>query len=316
VRALVTGGSGFVGSNLVRRLVRDEHDVHLLLRPRADTWRLEGLDGALTWHRADLQDREGVRRALVEARADWIFHLAVYGAYAFQTDLDAMVLTNVVGTTNLVTAALASGFQAFVNTGSSSEYGDCDHAPAEAEAPRPNSYYAVTKAASTGLCQQAARQSGAHIPTLRLYSVFGPYEDPRRLIPRLVAHGLQGRWPPLAAPDVVRDFVYVDDVVDAYLRAAQTPSPEPGAVYNIGTGVQTSLRDLTEIAARALAIPVRPSWGTHPGHTWDTRVWVAQAGRARSVLRWEPHVGVEEGLRAMAAWMPKYAKYYLEQLAA
>jgi dolichol-phosphate mannosyltransferase len=316
MRALVTGGSGFVGSNLVRRLVREGHDVHLLVRPSADRWRLEGLVDALTWHRADMQDRGSVRRTLAQARADWIFHLAVYGAYSFQPDLEAMVATNVVGTTNLLTAALATGFEAFVNTGSSSEYGDCDHAPAEDEAPRPNSYYAVTKAASTWLCQQAARQSGAHIPTLRLYSVFGPYEDPRRLIPQLVAHGLQGRWPPLASPDVVRDFVYVDDVVDAYLRAARTPSPEPGAVYNIGTGVQTSLRALTEIAGRALAIPVPPPWGTHSGHTWDTRVWVAQAGRARSVLQWEPRCGVEEGIRAMAAWIPRHAARYPVQLAA
>lgn len=305
-----------MGANLVRRLVQDGHEVHLLVRPVVDTWRLEGLDAALTWHQADLQDRESVRRALSQARADWIFHLAVYGAYAFQPDLETMVLTNVVGTTNLLTAALATGFKAFVNTGSSSEYGDCDHAPAEDEAPQPNSYYAVTKAASTWLCRQAARQSGAHIPTLRLYSVFGPYEDPRRLIPRLVAHGLQGRWPPLAAPDVVRDFVYVDDVVDAYLRAARTPPPEPGAVYNIGTGIQTSLRDLTEIVARALAIPVPRSWGTHPGHAWDTRVWVAQAERARSVLQWEPQFGVEEGVRAMAAWIPNHAVHYPVQLVA
>lgn len=316
MRILVTGGSGFVGSNLVRRLLREGYAVHLLLRPTADRWRLEGLERQLTWHWAHLQDRDAVRRAVAQARADWVFHLAVYGAYAFQPDLEQMVDTNLAGTANLLTAALATGFKAFVNTGSSSEYGDCDHAPAEDEPPRPNSYYAVTKAAATGLCRQAARQTGAHIPTLRLYSVFGPYEDPRRLMPRLVAHGLQGRWPPLASPHVVRDFVYVEDVVDAYLRAARTPAQAPGAIYNIGTGVQTSLAALTEIAAQVLKIPAPPPWDTHPGHAWDTRVWIARAERARSILGWEPRHDVEKGLREMADWMRGHVIYYPVERAA
>jgi dolichol-phosphate mannosyltransferase len=263
-----------------------------------------------------MQNREGVRRALAQARADWIFHLAVYGGYSFQPDLEAMVATNVVGTTNLLTAALAAGFEAFVNTGSSSEYGDCDHAPAEEEAPRPNSYYAVTKAAATELCRQAARQSGARIPTLRLYSVFGPYEDPRRLMPRLVAHALQGRWPPLASPHVVRDFVYVDDVVDAYLRAARTPAPEPDAIYNIGTGIQTSLAALAGIATRLFGIPEPPAWGSHRGHTWDTKVWVARAERARIQLGWSPRHDVEQGLAAMGEWMRNHLTHYPVERAA
>jgi len=317
VRALVTGGSGFVGSNLVRRLLAEGHEVHVLLRSDAPRWRLEGLERQLRCHHAQLEDAQAVERALLDARPDWVFHLAVYGAYSFQTGLLPMVRTNVLGTANLLAAALAAGCRAFVNTGSSSEYGDRDHAPTEEEGVYPNSYYAVTKASATWLCREAARQHQAHIPTLRLYSVFGPFEDPRRLMPRLVAHALRGRWPPLASPQVVRDFVYIDDVVDAYLLAVRTPGQEPGAIYNVGTGAQTALAQLAEIAVKLFGLPEPPPWGAHPGHAWDTRVWVAQPEHARRILGWKPQIPLEQGLRAMAAWMEQHLdRYPLESAAA
>ncbi len=317
MRTLVTGGSGFVGSNLVRRLLTDGHEVHLLIQSDAPRWRLEGLDRMLRYHRAPLEDALAVERAVQAAQPEWVFHLAVYGAYSFQGDLLEMVRTNVLGTANLLEGALAAGCRAFVNTGSSSEYGDRDHAPSEEEGVHPNSYYAVTKASATWLCREAARQHRAHIPTLRLYSVYGPFEDPRRLMPRLVAHALRGRWPPLASPHVVRDFVYVDDVVDAYLLAAGTPGQAPGAIYNVGTGAQTSLAQLAEAAIRLFGLPEPPPWGAHPGHAWDTRVWVAQPERIQRTLGWRPRVPLEPGLRAMAAWMEEHLERYpLEPAAA
>ena len=82
--------------------------------------------------------------------------------------------------------------------------------------------------------------SGRRFCTLRIYSAFGPWEDARRLVPSLIEHGLRGKLPPLAAPNVARDFVYVDDVVDAFLSAATVEGLEPGAIFNIGTGRQTT----------------------------------------------------------------------------
>src|SRR5207248_10756728 len=119
--------------------------------------------------------------------------------------------TNILGTLHLLQAATEVGCQALVNTGSSSEYGLKDHAPDEEEVLAPNSYYAATKAAATWLCRLTARQQNASMPTLRLYSVYGPYEDGRRLLPNLVRRCLNGDWPPLVAPWVARDYVYVDD---------------------------------------------------------------------------------------------------------
>lgn len=300
-RVVVTGGSGFVGANLVRRLVRDGHAVHLLVPPGPARWRLAGLAGAVRLHEGDLADGAHVAAAVRRIRPEWVFHLATHGAYSWETDLRRMVETSVIGTMHLVQACLDTGFEAFVNTGSSSEYGFKDHAAAESEALDPNSHYAVNKTWATHFCRYTAVSRSLPIRTLRLYSVYGPWEEPRRLMPTLIRRGLAGALPPLVGPETARDYVYVDDVVDAYLLAASRPSA-PGAVYNVGSGVQTTLREVVEIARRVLGIAAEPMWGSMPARVWDTNVWVADRRAIGAALGWEPRYGFEEGFGHMVAW--------------
>jgi dolichol-phosphate mannosyltransferase len=302
MRTLVTGATGFVGANLVRRLLGDGHEVHCLVRDLESRWRIDDIRGDLHLHVADLADADGVTAAVVRVRPEWIFHLAAHGAYPTETDVRRMIAVNVTGTVNLVEAALQTGFAAFVHTGSSSEYGFKDHAPAETEWLEPNSDYAVTKAAATHHCRLTARRLDVPIVTLRLYSVFGPFEEPTRLLPTLVRRGLAGTLPPLVDPDVARDFVYVDDVVDACLLAATRPGQERGAVYNVGTGVQTTVRDVVDVARCVLGLAAEPVWGSMPDRAWDTWVWIADPTRIRAALGWHPRVGVEDGFRRLVAW--------------
>jgi nucleoside-diphosphate-sugar epimerase len=301
-RALLSGASGFVGAVLARRLLADGHDVHLLLRPQHNPWRLQEITNEVTIHEVDLGDHAGLENTVASVRPDWIFHLAAHGAYPNQRDLDTIVATNVLGTVNLVRAAERAGFAAFINTGSSSEYGLKDHAPVEDEWLEPNSDYAVTKATATLFCRHTAQRTRLPIITLRLYSVFGPYEEPRRLVPTLIAHGLEGHLPPLVNPDVARDYVHVDDVCDAYLLAASIPGQEPGAVYNVGTGVQTTLRQIVASARRLLAIETEPVWGSMPDRSWDTNVWISNPARIRASLGWAPQFDLEQGLARTIAW--------------
>jgi nucleoside-diphosphate-sugar epimerase len=300
-RVLVTGASGFVGANLGRRLVAEGHDVHLVLRSQHSTWRLAGNEDAAV-HQADLRDAASVGRAVRDIRPDWIFHLAAYGAYSSQTDVREMVETNLAGTINLVEACLESGFESFVNTGSSSEYGLKHGAPAETEPLEPNSPYAVTKAAATMYGGFAARKHGARIRTLRLYSVYGPWEEPTRLIPTLIVNGLHSRLPALVDSKVARDFVYVDDVCDAYLAAAADKAAAPDAIFNVGTGVQSSLERVVQVARRLLAIDAEPQWGSMPNRVWDTTTWVADSKKIRHELGWEPRHSLEAGLSATIDW--------------
>jgi dolichol-phosphate mannosyltransferase len=204
-----------------------------------------------------------------------------------------------------------------VNTGSSSEYGFRDDAPAEGDLIQPNSPYAVTKAAATLFCGYAARKHGARIRTLRLYSVYGPWEEPTRLIPTLIVRGLGNRLPVLVDPEVARDFVYVDDVCDAYLAVAANTTAEPDAVFNIGTGVQSSLEQVVSVARRLLAIDVEPRWGSMPNRMWDTTSWVADSRKIKRELGWEPSHAFEAGLAATIDWFranPSLLAYYQERI--
>src|SRR5687768_6893501 len=152
-RVLITGAAGFIGANLARRMIRDGHQTHLVVSPRGTPWRLEELRGQALLHRLDLTDGERVRQTVEAVRPDWVFHLAAHGAYSWQTDTQAIFQTNLMGTIHLVEACQAVGIEAMVNTGSSSEYGWKDHAPAEDEWLEPNSSYAVSKAAATQYCR-------------------------------------------------------------------------------------------------------------------------------------------------------------------
>ena len=302
-RVLLTGASGFVGANLARRLLQDGHPVHLMLRPGQDAWRVEGIRREVTIHDADLTDGPSLERAVAAARPDWIFHLAAFGAYSWQKDPMKILDVNFFGTVRLMEACLKSGFAAFINTGSSSEYGLKDHAPAEDEAVAPNSNYAVAKVAATHYCQLTAREQKVRVATLRLYSAYGPWEEPNRLIPTLLCRGLAGGYPPLVDPTVARDFVHVDDVCEAYLRAATTPVPEPGAVYNVATGVMTTLKDAVETTRDLLKIPSEPVWGTMPNRSWDTTVWVGQPKKIMAALGWTPRMTFRDGMQATASWL-------------
>jgi UDP-glucose 4-epimerase len=272
-------------------------------------------------HEVSLQDQAALDQTLRNIRPEWVFHLAVHGAYSTQTNLRQMVDTNILGTINLIQACLNVGFEAFVNTGSSSEYGFKDHAPNEREWLDPNSYYAITKASATLFCRYIAQSQRMHIPTLRLYSVYGPYEEPVRLMPTLITRGLQGDLPPLVNPDIARDFVYIDDVTDAYLLAATRPGQEIGAVYNLGSGIQTSLHEVVQVARQVLAIAVEPAWDSMSNRQWDTSTWVADTRKISSDLGWRPHYTFEQGFRAFVGWfrdnpalMPIYAERQIKAL--
>jgi dolichol-phosphate mannosyltransferase len=303
VRALVTGAGGFVGANLAAALVRDGHDVVAWVHPGGQDWRLDPLADAVEVLPVELLDGEAIEAGVQSARPDWIFHLAAHGAYSWQRDAERIMQTNLVSTVRLLSACQRHGFSAFVNAGSSSEYGFQDHAPSEDELPEPNSDYAAMKAAATLYCRFVAQRDDLHVVTLRLYSVYGPWEEPGRLMPTLVARGLEGRLPPLVSPDTPRDFISMRDAERAFLRAAQRTDVERGSVFNIGSGRQTTLREVVEVARAQMGVAEEPRWGTEPQRSWDAAVWVSDARKAREQLNWTTEDDLPAGFACLADWM-------------
>lgn len=269
-------------------------------RPGSDLWRLDGLD--IEMEQVDLTDASAVAQSVARSQPDWVFHLAAHGAYSWQRDEARIRAVNVGGVTALAEACVETGVGVLVNAGTSSEYGFKDHAPSEDEPCEPNSAYAAAKAEATAHLQAVGAASNLRVTTLRLYSVYGPWEEPRRLVPTLIVRGLDGELPPLVGPETARDFVYVDDVCEAFVRAAAAGSDVP-AVYNVGSGRQTTIAEVVETARAVVGIDAEPVWGTMEGRSWDTDVWVADPSRIRSSLGWKATTDLARGLDLTAAWL-------------
>lgn len=309
--ALITGATGFVGANIARRLLSQGHNVHLLVRSSHKSWRISDIQNDVTVHVVDFLDKNGLGSTCKSIKPDWIFHTAVYGAYSYQQDIDQTIQTNIVGLSNLLQACLETGFESFVNTGSSSEYGYKDHAPKENEYVEPNSYYAVSKVAGTYLCRFTAEQYKVHIPTIRLYSVYGPYEEPTRLMPTLVRFALDKKLPPLVDPTIARDYVYIDDVVDAYLSVATGHTKEYGPIYNVGTQTQTTLLELVKLVQKQLHVKEIPVWGSMPNRAWDTSCWISDTQKIRSEMKWKPRHTLSYGITRFSKWIQDHEYLYM-----
>lgn len=302
-RAVVTGGSGFVGAGLVRRLLSMDWQVDLLLRPGFATWRVPARQEGLSTHVVDLTDASSMAALLQRLKPRYVFHLAAHGAYSWQTDAARIASTNLEATRILALASLNANVEAFVHTGSSLEYGRKRHAPSEDEPTEPEGAYAISKAAATAFCRDLARQSGIRIPTLRLYSVYGPWEEPRRLVPSLLLHAMAGEWPPLANPDTARDFVWAEDVIDALIIAGTRPQADPGAIFNIGSGRQTTLREIVDLVRRMTGCEAEPHWQSMSDRDWDTDVWRADTRHAAAELGWSAQTALRTGLQQTMEWL-------------
>lgn len=301
MNALVTGAAGFVGANLARRLAKDGHEVHALARSSSDLWRLKNIPSNLIIENGDVNDKEALATLLQNIKPDVVFHLATRGAYHTQQDREEILKTTIFGTLNLLHAAKAAGVKILINTGSSSEYGTKDHPMREDERIDPNSFYAVGKATQTLMCQEFARKESFPIITLRLFSVFGPYEEPERLVPSLIRRARANEDLPLASPETARDFIFVDDVVDAYLEAAKHPELS-GEVFNIGSSIQHPLKNIVETILSQTNSASVPRWGTYPPRPFDTSIWVADMEKTRRLLGPIGTTPLAEGLKRTIEW--------------
>jgi UDP-glucose 4-epimerase len=303
VKALVTGGGGFIGSNLVRALVRRGDDVRVL-------------DNFSTGNRANLAELvdnvevvEGELRSYERVHAatrgvEVVFHEGALPSVprSVQDPLTTSAV-NVEGTLNVLLAARDEGVRRVVFASSSSVYGNSGDLPrVETANPDPISPYGVSKLAAERYCVSFSRVYALETVALRYFNVFGPNQDPTSqysaVIPKFVTAAARGQPVPIYGDgDQRRDFTYVDNVLEANLLAAEVDGAN-GAVLNIATGRSTSVNQLADVIGRLLDRPVKRE--EHPARAGDVRDSWADVGRAEEVLRWQPHVSLEDGLRIAA----------------
>lgn len=298
---LVIGSSGFIGANLLRQLLAVRSDVVGTVFS-GNLWRLEGVPSANTAF-LNLQDPVSTTSLFHRFRPKTVFDCSSFGAYSFEKDHERIHSTNYTSFIRLLEEVEPLGLNAYVHAGSSSEYGLNSAGPDEEAPPLPNSHYAVSKVAANAAISYFGKVRGVPVVNLRLYSVYGPYEDSSRLIPTLCDYTLRGELPPFAKPEVTRDFIYIDDVVEAFADTALKMGPAlAGESLNIGTGVQTSLKELSTLVRDLFQLSAIPQFTPSAGRAWDTDRWYANPAKARRLLGWEPRVTLADGLRRSQAW--------------
>ena len=311
-RALVTGGAGFIGANLVDRLVDDGAEVLVvddLSEGRLDRLAASRQAGHVQVHQLDVRD-PALREAAKQFAPRVVFHLAA------QVDVRRSVLDpvndasiNVAGTVNVLAAAAAAGVRQFVFASSGgTRFGEANRFPTPETAPRhPSSPYGVSKVVGDEYLAYFLRAHGINYVSLLLSNVYGPRQDPHGesgVVAIFARKLLDGNRPVVFGDGSQRrDYVYVEDATDAFIRAA---AHEGGASLNIGTGRETSVLEiyslLCELTGRDIAaIFVSEREGDDPRRSLD-------ASRARKVLGWEPWTPLEEGLSRTVDWFRDHSE--------
>jgi UDP-glucose 4-epimerase len=307
-RILVTGGAGFVGSNLVRRLLREQARVTVL--DDLFTGRRENLPGAgYEFVEGSVCDVPLVEKLV--ASHDLIFHLAARNIVVSTRNPREDYETNIGGTLNVLLAARAAGNRRVVYTSSTSVYGNPRYLPMNEDDPLSLlTPYAVSKLAGENYCMAFYESYNLPATAVRYSNIFGPGQDPSNPYCGVVAKFLEallaGR-PPVIHGDgnQTRDFTFIDDAVEATLLAG-TSDRSIGEVFNVGSGVETRVNELAAVLIRLTSARVTPAH-TDRRDVDNIRRRVVNIEKTRRALRWVPEVTLEEGLRRTVEWQRDHA---------
>ncbi len=289
-KVLVTGGSGFLGSHLCRKLHHNGAEVHATSRiPR-----VKPQDGPLWWQ-SDLSEIEDLKNLLSKVEPEVIYHLA--GSVGASPDRQLVLPTFrslLLSTINILSIGTELGCRRIILAGSLTEPGPQDTHPV------PTSPYAAAKWAASGYGRMFHVLYETPIVVLIPFMTFGPGQDPSKLIPSVILSALRGESPQLASGRWEADWVYVEDVIEGFLTAAHAPGVE-GKTIELGSGVGTSVRAVVELLTQQMGTRLKPAFGVLPDRPMEP-IRMANAAETKEWLGWEATTELKAGLRQTVDW--------------
>ena len=305
---LVTGGAGFIGSNLCEAILNLGYRVRCL--DDLSTGHRENIEPFMgnenfTFVKGDVKNLETCKKAA--EGADYVLHQAAWGSVPRSLKMPLFYCeNNIRGTLNMLEAARVCGVKKFVYASSSSVYGDSEELPKrEGREGRRLSPYAVTKAANEEWAGQYTKHYGLDTYGLRYFNVFGRRQDPSgayaAVIPKFIGQLLRGERPTINGDgEQSRDFTYIENVIEANLKACLAPREAAGEAFNIACGGQEYLIDVYHTLTHALGVDIEPVFG--PDRPGDIRHSNADIGKARKMLGYSPEWDFAGGIAAAIGW--------------
>jgi UDP-glucose 4-epimerase len=292
-KILVTGASGFLGANLCQRFMHRGVEVHAVSRSKRNSE-----SASVRWWQGDMADVEAVRRILYEIKPDVIFHLSGLATAIPDRELVLPTLHSLlVSTVNILVMAAEIRCRRVVLAASLNE-----PQPSYLET-APDSPYAAAKWASSAYGRMFFKLYGTPIVIVRVFMTYGPGQDERKLIPHVILSLLNGEAPKLSSGRQQYDWIYVDDVMDGFLAAAEAPNVE-GHTIDLGAGTLVPIRAVVGQLVDLIGAGVEPVFDALPDRPYEP-VRVADVADADAKLGWKPGTPLEEGLKRTVDWYRK-----------
>lgn len=295
-KVLITGASGFIGS-YVCKLLADKYELIGVISPFSKSNRLQEISDNIEIVSANLSNSNEVSNLFVKYKPDYVLHLATHGVYTYQQDDDERIIVdNYLMTVYLLKYALEYKVKKFINTGSVFEYGSRHAKVKESEVNIGDilNKYSAVKMATTALVNSYSKKM--NVVTLRPFTTFGPFEDDTRFIQATIKRAISGE-PIRLVKDVVRDFVYVEDVANAYKLSIESEI-ESGQIINIGSGKKITLEEVASLIKKTTKSKSEIIIDESYKRAKESACW-ADISLAKKLLNWSPKITVLLGIKKM-----------------
>jgi nucleoside-diphosphate-sugar epimerase len=304
MKVLVTGGTGFIGSFLVKQLIKDGHAVFILARLGSSYKRIEDVINRVEIINVDYTNLEVSEDQILKCDPEIFFHLGWYGVENKLHNDDDMISVNLKTSISLSKIILKSNIKTVIALGSQAEYGPYTSVINESYSANPTTLYGIAKLAAYNIFNYYMKTKEIRLVWLRLFSSYGPSDNANWLIPYLIKTLAEGKSPTLTKGEQIWDYIYIDDVVTAIITCAQTEKAK--GIYNLGAGIGYSLKMVITKIRNMVNHEIQLNFGELPYK--QNQVMVLQADNTKLKLEtgWQPLVELDEGLESTVNWYLKF----------
>jgi len=299
---LVTGGTGFIGAAVVNKLLAEGYFVNIIFHPKDDTWRINDLSRCKIF-KLDLRNFSETERIIKAINPEIIFHIA--GIITPKRDKESvhkLYSINLDITRNLILALDDIEYELFINTGSGNEYGNNIPPFNEAVYEKPRTPYGTSKLAATSFCNMIAESLEKPIVTVRPFLIYGPTQILTALIPSLIFSAIEKRNISLSPCEQTRDFIFIDDVADVYLKLAKNADRVKSmGIFNIGSGKETQLIKVVNLITKRFHNA--PFFvGKVPYRLGETMKYYSSIQKINELINWSPQWSIKDGINKTIDW--------------